>query len=55
MLAITTASALASWHLYEKHFLALKSKFQAAPVDKAAAPDSQARLAELAAEGQGSI
>jgi peptidoglycan/LPS O-acetylase OafA/YrhL len=29
MLAITTAIAFASWHLYEKHFLALKSKFQA--------------------------
>jgi peptidoglycan/LPS O-acetylase OafA/YrhL len=54
MLAITTASALASWHLYEKHFLALKSKFQAAPANGAAVGQG-ARLAERAAQAQGSL
>jgi peptidoglycan/LPS O-acetylase OafA/YrhL len=33
MMAITTGSAFASWHLYEKHFLAFKTKFKAAASD----------------------
>jgi len=36
MTAITTVLSMLSWRLYERHFLALKSKFQAATHDVAA-------------------
>jgi peptidoglycan/LPS O-acetylase OafA/YrhL len=36
-IAITSVCALASWHLYEKHFLKLKSRFSPAHSPTAAA------------------
>jgi peptidoglycan/LPS O-acetylase OafA/YrhL len=40
MCTITTAGAYLSWHLFEKHFLALKSKFHDEPPKRPAAKEA---------------
>jgi peptidoglycan/LPS O-acetylase OafA/YrhL len=44
-IAITLAAAMASWHLYEKHFLKLKRFFPAAHAATPTAPPNETHAA----------